>query len=69
MSDNGTLAVGFFEGDEIESCEHSVTTAYRWPVDAMAETLSAAGFAEVDRLRRPGADHGRPHAALALRVD
>ncbi|MGE2730134.1 class I SAM-dependent methyltransferase [Mycolicibacterium vaccae] len=66
LSDNGTLVVGFFEGDEVESFEHKVTTAYRWPVDEMSELLSAAGFVEVDRLRRPGTDSVRPHAALAL---
>lgn len=68
LSDNGTLVIGFFEGEDVESFEHKVTTAYRWPVEEMSETLSAAGFVEVDRLRRPGTDHVRPHAALALRA-
>lgn len=66
LSDNGTLVVGFFEGDRREPFEHKVTTAYRWPVDEMSKLLSAAGFVEVDRLRRPGTDSVRPHAALAL---
>ena len=68
LSDNGTLVVGFFEGVDVEPFEHRVTTAYRWPVDEMSETLSAAGFVEIDRLRRPGMDQVRPHAALALRA-
>lgn len=68
LSDNGTLVVGFFDGEKVEPFEHKVTTAYRWPVDEMSETLSAAGFVEVDRLRRPGTDQVRSHAALALRA-
>lgn len=68
LSDNGALVVGFFAGEDVEPFAHKVTTAYRWPVDDMSEMLSAAGFVEVDRLRRPGTDHVRPHAALALRA-
>lgn len=68
LSDNGTLVVGFFDGEKVERFEHKVTTAYRWPVDEMSATLSTAGFVEVDRLRRPGTDQARPHAALALRA-
>lgn len=61
----GTLVVGFFEGDTVEALAHKVTTAYRWPVDEMARMLAAAGFSEVDRLRRPGSADVRPHAVLA----
>lgn len=68
LSDNGILVVGFFEGENTEPFEHKVTTAYRWAIDDMLETLSAAGFVEVDRLRRTGTDQARPHAALALRA-
>lgn len=68
LSDNGALVVGFFAGEDVEPFAHKVTTAYRWPVDDMSEMLSAAGFVEVDRLRRPDTDHVRPHAALALRA-
>lgn len=67
LSDNGTLVVGFFEGDDVEPFEHRVTTAYRWPADEMSKMLSAAGFVEADRLRRPAKDRFRPHAALAAR--
>jgi 2-polyprenyl-3-methyl-5-hydroxy-6-metoxy-1,4-benzoquinol methylase len=68
LSVNGTLVVGFFEGEIVEPFEHKVTTAYRWPADEMSEVLSAAGFIEVDRCRRPGTDRIRPHAALAVRA-
>lgn len=66
LCDNGILAIGLFDGDDVEPFEHKVATAYRWPVDAMSEMLSATGFVEVDRLRRPGTGLVRPHAALAL---
>jgi SAM-dependent methyltransferase len=69
LSDNGILVIGFFEGHDVQPFEHKVTTAYRWPVDEMSELASAAGFVEVDRLRRPGTDPVRPHAALALRAE
>ena len=68
LDHNGILVVGFFEGEHVEPFAHKVTTAYRWPADEMSEMLSAAGFGEVDRLQRPGADDVRPHAALALRA-
>lgn len=67
LSDNGTLVMGFFDGENVEAFEHKVTTAYRWPVDTMAAALSSAGFVETARLRRPGTDQVRSHAALALR--
>lgn len=68
MSNGGTLVVGFFDGGEVESFDHKVTTAYRWPADEMSRMLALAGFVEVDRLRRAGTDATRPHAALAARA-
>lgn len=65
---NGILVIGFFDGDDVDPFEHKVTTAYRWPVDTLSEMLSVAGFVEVDRLRRPGTDQVRPHAALAVQA-
>ena len=63
----GRLVVGFFDGDEVVAFEHRVVTAYYWPVDAFTERLRAAGFTEIERLRRPGiAEPGRrPHATIA----
>lgn len=68
LSDDGILVVGFFEGDDVVPFAHKVATAYRWPVDAMSAMLSAAGFVEVDRVRRPGTGLLRAHAALAARA-
>ena len=54
MAPAGKLVVGFFDGDEIAPFDHKVVTAYRWPVDEFSERLARAGFAEVERLERPG---------------
>ncbi|ARQ69091.1 class I SAM-dependent methyltransferase [Streptomyces marincola] len=51
------LLLGFFEaeGGPVTAFDHKVTTAYRWPVDALAALAGAAGFDEVGRmLREPG---------------
>ena len=69
MAPAGTLVAGFFDGDEVAAFEHKVVTAYFWPVDELADRLRRAGFTEVERRRRPGAEPGpRPHAALAAVV-
>lgn len=69
MLDAGSvLVLGFFEGPQLDTFDHKVTTAYRWPVDHMARCLAAAGFREVDRLLRPGHGDRRPHAALAAQA-
>ncbi len=68
LAPGGTLVVGFFEGPAIESFEHKVTTAYRWPVDAVAAWLTATGFAEVERLQRGREGERGPHAAIAARA-
>ncbi|OYO25082.1 SAM-dependent methyltransferase [Enemella dayhoffiae] len=62
----GRLVVGFFEGPTLEPFAHQVTTAYRWPVDEFACSLSAAGFEVTDRLQRPAHGERRPHAAVAV---
>lgn len=44
LREGGGLAIGFFEGVELEPFDHAVVTAYRWPVDALCERIEAAGF-------------------------
>jgi 2-polyprenyl-3-methyl-5-hydroxy-6-metoxy-1,4-benzoquinol methylase len=61
----GSLVVGFFDGDEVAAFDHKVTTAYRWPVDALSERLTRAGFTEVEHQRRPGNANHRPLAVIA----
>ncbi|SCL59079.1 Ubiquinone/menaquinone biosynthesis C-methylase UbiE [Micromonospora eburnea] len=65
MAPGGKLVLGVFYGDEVAAFDHKVVTAYRWPLDEFSERLRRAGFAEVERLRRPGDGTHRPHAALA----
>ncbi|WP_410812471.1 class I SAM-dependent DNA methyltransferase [Micromonospora sp. 067-2] len=65
MAPAATLVLGHFDGDEVAAFDHKVTTAYRWPVDELSQRLARAGFAEVERLRRPGDGTQRPHAAIA----
>ncbi|PYY39071.1 class I SAM-dependent methyltransferase [Curtobacterium sp. MCPF17_046] len=62
----GGLLVGFFTGDRVEPFDHAVTTAYRWPPDALADAVRAAGFTVLEVHTRtvattPGP---RPHGAL-----
>ncbi|MEV4118751.1 class I SAM-dependent methyltransferase [Micromonospora sp. NPDC049645] len=61
----GRLVLGAFTADEVGAFDHKVATAYRWPLDALSERLTHAGFREVERLPRPDDEQHRPHAALA----
>jgi SAM-dependent methyltransferase len=59
----GSLLIGFFEGEALAPFEHAVVKAYYWPVDAMRQELTAAGFEVIETHTRT--DPGRrPHAAL-----
>jgi SAM-dependent methyltransferase len=40
----GQLALGFFSGAQIESFNHAVTRAYRWPANELSDVLVAAGL-------------------------
>ncbi|ANP73565.1 class I SAM-dependent methyltransferase [Cryobacterium arcticum] len=63
----GELLLGFFEGPTLEQFEHAVTTAYRWPVDALSDELRSAHFDVVETHTRTGPGH-RPHWAIMARV-
>ena len=63
---DGSLLLGFFEGEQITAFDHAVVTAYFWPVPLMRDELTAAGFEIVETHTR--ADPGkRPHAAIIAR--
>ncbi|TFD88590.1 class I SAM-dependent methyltransferase [Cryobacterium lactosi] len=64
---NGELLLGFFEGPVLEEFEHAITTAYRWPVDALSDELRSARFDIVEAHTRTGPGH-RPHGAILARV-
>nr|WP_296770420.1 class I SAM-dependent methyltransferase [Rhodococcus sp. (in: high G+C Gram-positive bacteria)] len=59
----GGLLLGFFEGDSVETFDHAVVTAYRWPVHAMAERVESAGFRVSETFTRTGPGY-RPHGAI-----
>jgi SAM-dependent methyltransferase len=68
LAPDGTLVVGFFDGDELAAFDHKVITAYRWSVGEFSERLALAGFTAVEHHRRPGDDTQRPQAAIAAIV-
>lgn len=59
----GGLVMGFFTGPRVEPFDHAITTAYRWPIDALASAVEAAGFTVTHTESRtdPGT---RPHGAI-----
>ncbi|OKK22891.1 methyltransferase [Streptomyces sp. CB00455] len=67
----GTLVLAFFEseGGPVEPFDHKVTTAYRWPIDALAAVAGEAGFAEIGRmLREPCEDERFRRGHLLMRA-
>lgn len=65
----GGLLVGFFLGPELEPFDHAVSTAYRWPADAMAAELRGAGFDVLETHTRIGSGvTPRPHGAIVARL-
>ncbi|MFF4825932.1 class I SAM-dependent DNA methyltransferase [Streptomyces sp. NPDC001312] len=54
LAPGGHLLLGFFEseGGPVTPFDHKVTTAYRWPIDDLADLAVEAGFAEVGRMLR-----------------
>jgi len=63
----GGLLIGFFVGPALESFEHAITTAYRWPVDALSEAVRATHFDIVETHTRTAPGH-RPHGAILARL-
>lgn len=64
----GGLLVGFFIGPAVESFDHTVVTAYRWPPEALANELDIAGFDVVETHTRTGREpKPRPHGAILAR--
>jgi ubiquinone/menaquinone biosynthesis C-methylase UbiE len=57
----GHLLAAFFEAvnEPVTAYGHTVTTAYRWPVDELAAVAAMAGFAEVGRMSREPAERTR----------
>lgn len=70
LEPDGVLVLGFFDSaDGVAAFDHAVITAYRWPVDVMAQRLQLAGFTEVERSRHHRPERpDRAYAALAVRA-
>ncbi|BAH48740.1 class I SAM-dependent methyltransferase [Rhodococcus opacus] len=62
----GGLLVGFFEGATVDTFDHAVTTAHRWPVAELSEQLVTAGFEVTETHTRTGSGY-RPHGAITAR--
>ncbi len=62
----GGLVIGFVEGPELAPFDHAVTTAYSWPIDALAARVEQAGFVVTGTHTRsdPGV---RRHGAIVAR--
>ena len=59
----GGLLIGFFEGPEFEPFDHAITTAHRWPVDALSAFVSEAGFT-ITKMHTRTDPGSRPHGAI-----
>jgi SAM-dependent methyltransferase len=61
LEPGGYLLLAFFEseGGPVVPFDHAVTTAYRWPIDSLAEMAGAVGFSEVGRMIRKPLDGER----------
>ncbi|OEV05246.1 class I SAM-dependent methyltransferase [Streptomyces oceani] len=72
LAPGGHLLLAFFEseGEPVTPFDHRVATAFRWPIDELAELAGAAGFVEVGRLLRAPHGEERRHrrGRLLLRV-
>ena len=54
LAGGGHLLLAFFEaeGGPVTPFDHKVATAYRWPIDDLAELAATSGFTEVGRMLR-----------------
>lgn len=59
----GGLLLGFFEGPAFESFDHAISTAYRWPVDALNARVQQAGFTVTETHTRTD-PRARPHGSI-----
>ncbi|MGR6914256.1 class I SAM-dependent methyltransferase [[Actinomadura] parvosata] len=70
LAPGGHLLLGFFEaeGGPVVEFDHKVTTAYRWPLDELAELAGKEEFVEVGRmLREPLEDERFRRGHLLMR--
>lgn len=63
----GGLALGFFEGRELEPFDHAITTAWFWPMQRLVSEVEAAGFTVTHTETRTDPGSRRHGAITALR--
>ena len=66
----GSLLIGYFEGEPREGFAHAVAPAHYWSAASLSELLVEAGFtvtATRDRPRERGEASARPHGSLVTR--
>lgn len=63
----GGLALGFFEGPELEPFGHAITTAWFWPMQRLVDEVEAAGFTVTHTEARADPGSRRHGAITALR--
>ncbi|MFJ7210673.1 class I SAM-dependent DNA methyltransferase [Amycolatopsis sp. NPDC098790] len=61
LAPGGHVLLGCFEAGEVSEFDHKVTTAYVWPLDALASMAAEAGLAVVGRLYREHVEGERPY--------
>jgi len=64
LEDDGSLLLSFFSGPRFEAFQHPATTAYRWPITAMARALESAGYEVTNQQQHPR----HPHATITART-
>ena len=62
--DNGSLLMSFFTGPRMETMEHPVDTAYRWPLPDVTLAVERAGF----EVAGTSGGQDSPHAYLLARA-
>lgn len=67
LAPGGRLLIGFFTRPVLQAFDHRITTAWAWPMEAMAAALEAAHLAVEEHHERP-APRGRTNAAIAARL-
>lgn len=65
----GGLAVGFFEGPELQPFDHAVTTAHFWPVGLLSACIEQAGFVVTETHVRTDPGIRRQGLVIAQRAD
>lgn len=71
LAPDGSILIGFFDGEPREPFAHAVAPAYFWSADALADVLADAGLEVVSsetRGREPGEISARPHGSLIARA-